>query len=112
MIRAIYDYLHLYKCVQVFLGGPPLVKMATGEVVDDESLGGADMHSRISGVSDFLASNEHDGILKARQIVANLHWQKKATLPNMHFSERIDEPLYDPGVCHPFCLSYIDGLSL
>ncbi len=102
-----YMYMYITDCtnVQVFLGGPPLVKMATGEVVDDESLGGADMHSRISGVSDFLASNEYDGILKARQIVANLHWQKKATLPNMHFSEHIDEPLYDPGVS--LFLSYI-----
>jgi acetyl-CoA carboxylase carboxyltransferase component len=39
----------------VFLGGPPLVRMAIGEVVDDETLGGADMHSKISGVSDYLA---------------------------------------------------------
>ncbi|MFM1875470.1 MAG: acetyl/propionyl-CoA carboxylase, partial [Bacteroidota bacterium] len=47
---------------KVFLAGPPLVKMATNEVVDDETLGGAEMHSKISGVSDYLAEDELDGI--------------------------------------------------
>jgi len=55
------------------------------------------MHSRVSGVSDFLAINEHDGILKARQIVHNLNWQKKAALPKRHFSNLVEEPFYDPG---------------
>lgn len=63
------------------------------------SLGGADMHSRISGVSDFLAVNEHDAILKARQIVHNLHWRKESNLPRLHMSELIEEPFYDPGQC-------------
>jgi len=91
------DYVIMVKNqAKVFLGGPPLVKMATGEDVDDESLGGADMHSRVSGVSDFLAINEHDGILKARQIVHNLNWQKKAALPKRHFSNLVEEPFYDP----------------
>ncbi len=50
------DYVVMVKeKAKVFLGGPPLVKMATGEVVDDETLGGAEMHSKISGVSDYLA---------------------------------------------------------
>jgi acetyl-CoA carboxylase carboxyltransferase component len=44
------------------LAGPPLVKMATNEIVDDETLGGAEMHSKISGVSDYLAQDELDGI--------------------------------------------------
>ncbi|KAI7857538.1 ClpP/crotonase-like domain-containing protein, partial [Circinella umbellata] len=57
------DYtIMVKKQAQVFLGGPPLVKMATGEVTDAESLGGADMHSRVSGVSDQLAIDEYDGI--------------------------------------------------
>lgn len=91
------DYVIMVKNqAKVFLGGPPLVKMATGEEVDDESLGGADMHSRVSGVSDFLAVNEHDAILKARQVVHNLHWTKKTALPRNHFSEHIEEPFYDP----------------
>lgn len=114
------DYVIMVKNqAKVFLGGPPLVKMATGEEVDDEryhihsiqcvlaeasspkryrSLGGADMHSRISGVSDFLAVNEHDGILKARQIVHNLHWRKSSDLPRFHFSDHVEEPFYDPGM--------------
>jgi len=57
---------------KVFLAGPPLVKMATGEDVDDESLGGASMHSRISGVSDYLARDEKDAIRLARELVAGL----------------------------------------
>ncbi len=55
----------------VYLGGPPLVKMATGEDTDDERLGGADMHSRISGVSDFLAEDEYDALRLARETVAH-----------------------------------------
>lgn len=54
---------------KVFLAGPPLVKMATNEVVDDESLGGAEMHSRLSGVSDYLAEDEMDALRLAREIM-------------------------------------------
>jgi 3-methylcrotonyl-CoA carboxylase beta subunit len=50
----------------IFLGGPPLVKAATGEVVDAESLGGGDVHSRISGVTDYLADNDSDALAKVR----------------------------------------------
>ena len=57
---------------KVFLGGPPLVKMATGEEADDESLGGADMHSRVSGLADHFAADELDCIRIGRQIVAEL----------------------------------------
>ncbi|MDP3235275.1 MAG: carboxyl transferase domain-containing protein [Myxococcales bacterium] len=63
---------------QVYLGGPPLVKMATGEVVDDETLGGALMHSQTSGVSDFLAENERDALRLAREVIAHLDWKKEA----------------------------------
>jgi acetyl-CoA carboxylase carboxyltransferase component len=61
---------------KVFLGGPPLVKMATGEESDDESLGGASMHSRVSGLSDHFATDELDCIRIGRQIVADLGWRK------------------------------------
>jgi acyl-CoA carboxylase subunit beta len=57
---------------KVFLGGPPLVKMATGEESDDESLGGARMHARQSGLADFLAADEHDALRIGRSIVARL----------------------------------------
>ncbi|KAI8067806.1 ClpP/crotonase-like domain-containing protein [Gongronella butleri] len=64
------DYVIMVKKqAQVFLGGPPLVQMATGEVTDAESLGGAEMHSRVSGVSDQLASDEYDGIRKAHELL-------------------------------------------
>jgi acyl-CoA carboxylase subunit beta len=58
---------------KVFLGGPPLVKMATGEESDDESLGGAAMHARQSGLADFLAADEHDALRIGRSIVARLN---------------------------------------
>jgi acetyl-CoA carboxylase carboxyltransferase component len=61
---------------KVFLGGPPLVKMATGEESDDESLGGAEMHARTSGLADYLAEDERDAIRIGRRIVARLNWSK------------------------------------
>ena len=76
----------------MFLAGPPLVKMATNEVTDEESLGGADLHSRVSGVSDYLAENEAEAIRIAREIVGTL---KPA---NTHFKPfgLAEPPAYDP----------------
>jgi acyl-CoA carboxylase subunit beta len=71
----------------VYLGGPPLVKMATGEEVDDESLGGATMHSTISGVSDYLAEDERDALRLAREVIAHLDWRKHG-----HATPRLVEP--------------------
>ncbi len=68
------DYTVMVKeQAKVFLGGPPLVKMATGEEADDESLGGAEMHARTSGLADYLAVDEHDAIRIGRRIVARLN---------------------------------------
>ncbi|WP_445256556.1 acyl-CoA carboxylase subunit beta [Nocardioides aurantiacus] len=68
------DYTVMVKGqAKVFLGGPPLVKMATGEEADDESLGGAEMHARTSGLADYLATDEHDAIRIGRRIVARLN---------------------------------------
>ncbi|QZY30968.1 acyl-CoA carboxylase subunit beta [Nocardioides coralli] len=68
------DYTVMVKeQAKVFLGGPPLVKMATGEESDDESLGGAEMHARTSGLADYLAEDEHDAIRIGRRIVARLN---------------------------------------
>ena len=66
---------------KVFLGGPPLVKMATGEESDDESLGGAEMHSRVSGLSDYFAVDEHDAIRIGRDIMARINWRKQGPPP-------------------------------
>jgi acetyl-CoA carboxylase carboxyltransferase component len=66
---------------KVFLGGPPLVKMATGEESDDESLGGADMHARVSGLADYFALDEPDALRTARRVVARLNWRKASPDP-------------------------------
>jgi 3-methylcrotonyl-CoA carboxylase beta subunit len=64
----------------IFLGGPPLVKAATGEVVDAETLGGGDVHSRISGVTDYLADNDTEALAMVRELVGNLNWKKQTDL--------------------------------
>ena len=74
-----------------YLGGPPLVKMAINEDIDDESLGGAEMHARFSGLADYLDEDEHDAIRIGRQIVADLHWQKAGPEPSLP----ADPPRYD-----------------
>ncbi len=76
---------------KVFLAGPPLVKMATGEESDDESLGGAEMHARTSGLADYLAADELDAIRIGRRIVARLNWVKRGPAPLP-----VTEPLADP----------------
>ncbi len=76
-IPGMSDYVVMVeKQAQVYLAGPPLVKMATGEDNDHEELGGAEMHSRVSGVSDYLARDERDAIRLGREIVAHLDWRK------------------------------------
>jgi acetyl-CoA carboxylase carboxyltransferase component len=77
---------------KVFLGGPPLVKMATGETADDESLGGAAMHSRTSGLSDYFATDERDAIRIGRDILARINWRKLGPAP----IGPAEPPKYDP----------------
>ena len=77
---------------KVFLAGPPLVKMATGEESDDETLGGAKMHSEVSGLSDYLAEDEMDAIRLCRNVVSHLHWEKEGIEPTLLG----DEPTLDP----------------
>ena len=72
---------------KAFLGGPPLVKMATGEESDDETLGGAKMHSEISGLSDYLAEDEMDALRICREVVSHLNWTKKGNEPDIKSSE-------------------------
>ena len=75
----------------IFLGGPPLVKAATGEEVSAEELGGADVHTRLSGVADYLAEDDEHALHLARTIVATLNLTKSAppALPS-------EDPAYDP----------------
>jgi acetyl-CoA carboxylase carboxyltransferase component len=76
------DYTILVRNqAKVFLGGPPLVKMATGEDSDDETLGGAEMHATVSGLADYLAEDEYEGIRMCRDVVAHLHWRKLGREP-------------------------------
>ena len=76
----------------IFLGGPPLVKAATGEEVTADDLGGADVHTRLSGVADYFAEDDEHALHLARTVVSTLHTVKPAagdvTTP--------EEPLYDP----------------
>lgn len=76
----------------IFLGGPPLVKAATGEVVSAEELGGADVHCRTSGVADHLAVNDEDALAITRRIVSHLGRRKKTDVPTV----AVEEPRYDP----------------
>src|SRR3954471_15936305 len=76
----------------IFLGGPPLLKAATGEDVTAEDLGGGDVHTRISGVADYLAENDAHAIELTRSIVASLNTSK--TLPSDR--ETPEDPAYDP----------------
>lgn len=79
---------------KVFLGGPPLVKMATGEDADDESLGGAHMHARTSGLADYFAQDEYDAIRIGRAIVRRLNWKKKGPAPELGPGGAAPAPLY------------------
>lgn len=76
----------------IFLGGPPLVKAATGEIVTAEELGGGDVHCRTSGVTDHLAENDEHALETAREIVAHLNRQ------SLTWVDRLspEDPLYDP----------------
>jgi acetyl-CoA carboxylase carboxyltransferase component len=87
------DYIIMIKeRSKVFLGGPPLVKMATGEESDDESLGGAEMHARTSGLADYFALDERDAIRIGRQVVRRLNHRKRGPGPRGSAAS----PLYDP----------------
>jgi len=86
---------------KVFLGGPPLVKMATGEESDDESLGGADMHARQSGLADYLAADEPDALRLGRRIVSRLNWRKQGPLPAAGPAPPLSDPEQLIGVVPP-----------
>ncbi len=76
----------------IFLGGPPLVRAATGEIVDAETLGGGEVHSRISGVTDHLAEDDADALQRVRDIVASLNRQPSSPVARIESRE----PAYSP----------------
>ena len=76
----------------IFLAGPPLVRAATGEVVSAEELGGGEVHTRLSGVADYLADNDTHALALARQAIANLNYKK----PDAIELQPVEAPLYDP----------------
>lgn len=80
----------------IFLGGPPLVKAATGEVISAEDLGGADVHARQSGVADHYAASDDHALAIVRSIVRTLHMPKPETVG----LKEVAEPLYDPAELH------------
>jgi len=87
------DYVIMVrKQAKVFLAGPPLLKAATGEIAEDEDLGGAEMHCQVAGTSEFIAENDADGIRLAREVVTNLHWN--ADRPQLELRE-VRAPRYD-----------------
>ncbi len=74
---------------KIFLAGPPLVKMATGEESDDETLGGAQMHAEVSGLGEYLAEDERDALRLCREVVSHLNWRKAGPAPSL----RADPPV-------------------
>ncbi|MFT7838649.1 carboxyl transferase domain-containing protein [Saccharothrix sp. BKS2] len=90
-VPGLSDYVIMVKDrAKVFLGGPPLVRMATGEESDDESLGGARMHGTTSGLADFVAEDEVDAIRLTRRVVARLNRRKLGPAPGP-----VEAPLFD-----------------
>jgi 3-methylcrotonyl-CoA carboxylase beta subunit len=92
-VPALSDYNVIVRGTgAIFLGGPPLVKAATGEEISAEDLGGADMHTRVSGTADYPASSEEEAIAIARDIVAQWRRPAKAQIERAE----PEDPAYDP----------------
>ena len=109
------DYnIFIKKQSKVFLGGPPLVKMATGEVSDDETLGGGQMHAEKSGLADYLAEDEMDALRIGREVVSHLNWRKEGRGPALQADEPINDiedllGLVDPDLKRPFDVREVIG---
>src|SRR3977135_2075992 len=85
------DYIVMVRGrTRAFLAGPPLLKAATGEIATEEELGGAEMHTSISGLGDYLAEDDRDALRIARDIMANLEWDRPSTDETPHRPPRRD----------------------
>lgn len=85
------DYVILVrKRSHMFLAGPPLLLAATGEIANEEDLGGGEMHAQVAGTGEYLAENDADAIRMAREVVAMLNWKENTAPLKLNF----DEPLY------------------
>ncbi|MEL6300158.1 MAG: carboxyl transferase domain-containing protein [Pseudomonadota bacterium] len=78
---------------KAFLAGPPLLKAATGEIATDAELGGAEMHASTSGLVEYLAEDDNDAMLMAREVVRRLKWNQRCSLPPV---DDFNVPHYDP----------------
>ena len=86
------DYVIVVKGqAKMFLAGPPLLKAATGEIADDETLGGAELHAYVAGTAEYLALDDADGVRLAREVMASLGWNEKA---GSYGQRNVREPLY------------------
>ncbi len=87
------DYVVMVrKQSKAFLAGAPLVKAATGEIADDESLGGADMHATVSGLAEYLANDDAEALAICRDIVSRLNWQEQVLpAPEVSYAEPIHD---------------------
>jgi len=93
-VPGLSDYVVVVrKRAKIFLAGPPLLKSATGEVADDEELGGADLHARVAGTAEYMAEDDAEGIAIAREVMAKLPWN--AQLPPRP-APAFAPPRYDP----------------
>ena len=87
------DYnIFIKEQTYAFLAGPPLVKMATGEIADSETIGGAQKHAEVSGLAEYLAEDEMDAIRMCREVVSHLNWRKPEAAPTL----AAEPPVLDP----------------
>ena len=97
------DYIVMVRGrTRAFLAGPPLLKAATGEIATEEELGGAEMHTSISGLGDYLAEDDRDALRIARDIMANLEWDRLSPAENSFKPPRahhLDQAAASPALC-------------
>ena len=90
------DYVIMVRGrARAFLAGPPLLKAATGEIATEENLGGAEMHTAVSGLGEYMAENDADGVRLAREVVKRLHWSRHLTPGALAQGSEVRGPRFD-----------------